>query len=201
MTWDSETTAAPVIPTGLNGYTRKSSSVRSHAFTMSRIARSTTSVESRFWQSQSSRIRCRPTLFMPSPPPENHRRNGASEPFDPVLRGPDHHAREFHSATIECIADHCSNDLVSFLSGAGRVLENHPVAVFTEPDTNHRAQSFPRNITVACRVNRWNQRARIDRDRCIEQYRAGWHDTADFYEVEIADPGAEQRIIKRVDGR
>src|SRR5215204_117866 len=97
------------MPTGLKGYTRRSRSVRSHAFTMSRIARSTTSVESRFWQSQSSRIRCRPTLFMPSPPPEYHRRNGAAELLDAMLGHPDHQTREFHPALVKRVLHHLAH--------------------------------------------------------------------------------------------
>src|SRR5690242_20725257 len=136
MTCDSETTAAPVMPTGLKGYTRRSSRVRSHALTMSRIARSTTSVESRFWQSQSSRIRCRPTLFTPSPPPEYHRRNGATETLHPMLGHPDHQSREFHPALVKRVLHHFPHGALGFLRGVGRVLKNHSVTVFAQANAD-----------------------------------------------------------------
>src|SRR5881392_4229510 len=77
--------AIPVTPTGLNGYTRKSSRLTSSAATMSRRACSAVSTESRFWQPHISRMMWRPMAFIGSPPPQNNGRDSAADPFDLVL--------------------------------------------------------------------------------------------------------------------
>src|SRR5215469_16072861 len=98
--------AIPVTPTGLKGYTFRSSRLTSSATTMSRRACSAVSTESRFLQPHISRMMCRPIAFIRSPPPQDNGRDSAANPFDLVLDRANDDLFQAQPASGETLVDH-----------------------------------------------------------------------------------------------
>src|SRR5438132_1761939 len=128
--------AIPVTPTGLNGYTRKSSRLTSSAATMSRRACSAVSTESRFWQPHISRMMWRPIAFIGSPPPQDNGRDSAANPFDLVLDRANDDLFQAQPASGKAFVDHLAyGRLYLGLRGAVRLV-NHPVGPVADSDAD-----------------------------------------------------------------
>src|SRR5579859_3875637 len=142
--WLSETMAMPVTPTGLNGYTRRSSRLTSSATTISRSARSAVSTESRFWQPHISRMTCRPMAFIASPPPHDNGRDSAANPFDLVLDRANDDFPQIEPASGETFVDHLAYGRFHLvLRGAMRLID-HPVGPLSDPDADRGGDGVTR---------------------------------------------------------
>src|SRR5690242_4494484 len=140
--WLSDTMAMPVTPTGLKGYTLRSSRVTSRAWTMSRSALSAVSTESRFWQPHISRMMCRPIAFMGSPPPQDNGCDSAANPFDLVLDRANDDLFQAQPATGEAFVDHLAYGRFDLEERGAMRLVNHPVGAIAHADADRGRHGF-----------------------------------------------------------
>src|SRR5215472_5641924 len=134
--------AIPVTPTGLKGYTFRSSRLTSSATTMSRRACSAISTESRFWQPHISRMMCRPIAFTASPPPQDNGRDSAANPFDLMLDRANDDLLQAEPAAGEAFIDHLAYGRLNLAERGAVRLVDHPVGTFAHADTDRRGHGL-----------------------------------------------------------
>src|SRR5258706_14827458 len=141
--WLSETIAMPVTPTGLNGYTRRSSRLTSRATTISRKARSAVSTESRFRQPHISRMMWRPMAFIGSPPPQHNGRDRAANSFDLVLDRANDDLLQMQPASGEAFVNHPANGRFHLAKRGPVRLVEHSVGSLGDPNAARGGEGVP----------------------------------------------------------
>src|SRR5919199_4658042 len=188
--------AMPVTPTGLNGYTRRSSRLTFSASTMARSARSAVSTESRLWQPHISRMTCRPIAFMGSPPPQDNGRDSAANPFDLVLDRANDDLFEAQPASGKAFVDHLAYGRLDLAARGAMRLVNHPVGPFGNADADRGGNGLARARRYVDGVDGRYQGARCDLGRLAQDQGVLRQHAAHADQIEIADLRRQQRVVE-----
>src|SRR6266536_1162857 len=138
------------------------------------------------------------TLHVTLPPPENDGRDRAAESLDAMLSQRDRHPLQRKTSPRESLFDHSRHHALGNLARVGVILEDHPVAVSPDTDTERCADRLTGGVTVNHRVDGRHERARRDHRRNLQELGPGRYHAADFDQIEVPDASVQQGVVERV---